>query len=133
MSRLRIAIQSKGRLSEASIDFLKSLGLEFERSERNLMTSCSNADIDIFFLRSNDIPEYVSGGVADFGITGENVLAEKKAHVRILKKLGFAACRLVLAVPKNSEIKEVEDLEGERIATSYTQILSDYLNKKSIQ
>ncbi len=132
MSALRIAIQSKGRLSDESSKFLQSVGLEFERNGRNLMTSCTNANIDIFLLRSNDIPEYVSGGVADFGIAGANVLAEKDAPAKIIKRLGFAQCRLVLALPKNSPIKTLQDLEGERIATSYSRVLSQFLSKKGI-
>lgn len=132
MSSLKIAIQNRGRLSEESAHFLQSLGLQFTRSDRSLMTSCDNADIDIFFLRSSDIPEYVSAGVADFGITGENVLHEKKAAAIILRYLGFARCRLVIAVPENSQIKNLHDLEGERIATSYPHILSQFLKKRHI-
>jgi len=132
MSRLRIAIQSKGRLQENSISFLKSQGLKFEINGRSLVTPCIDQEIDVLLLRNSDIPEYVHAGVAEFGIVGENVLQEKNTHVRILKKLGFGICRLVIAVPEDSPIQSVEDLEGERIATSYPKFLTKFLQEKGI-
>lgn len=132
MSGLRIAVQSNGRLAAPSLDYLRSLGLEFETNGRALVTPCANIAMDILHLRDDDIPEYVSREVADFGIVGENVLYEKKVRAKILKKLGFGRCALVIAVPENSTLKGISDLEGERIATTYPRILSDFLREQKI-
>jgi len=129
---LRIAVQSHGRLSEPSLEFLRSLGLEFRTNGRVLITSCENLSLDILHLRDDDIPEYVSRQVADFGIVGENVLREKGAKVKVLKKLGFGRCSLVIAVPENSSLRSPADLEGERIATTYPKILAGFLKEKKI-
>ncbi|KKU78437.1 MAG: ATP phosphoribosyltransferase [Candidatus Peregrinibacteria bacterium GW2011_GWA2_47_7] len=128
----QFAVQSNGRLTRESLDYLRAIGLTFEENGRSLITSCQNQPVDILYLRSSDIPEYVSRGVASFGIVGENVLYEKRARVKIVRRLGFAMCSLVIAVPKGSPIKTLQDLEGERIATSYPRILREFLNKKKI-
>ena len=104
--RQRIAIQKKGRLFEASMDFLLARGLSFPQNGRSLIVSSENADIDLIYLRDDDIPEYVSRGVADFGIVGENVLAEKGAGISVVAKLGFGECTLMIAVPEDSRIQE---------------------------
>jgi ATP phosphoribosyltransferase len=132
LDRTRIAVQKKGRLTEASLDFLCSLGLKFEPNGRNLVTPCENYDIDILHLRDDDIPEYVCRSVVDFGIVGENVLYEKDVHVNVVKRLGFCPCSLVIAVPKESQIRALEDLEGERIATSYPRLLAKFLEEGGI-
>jgi len=132
LNPLRIAVQSHGRLSEPSLSYLRSLGLDFKSNGRVLITSCENFDLQILHLRDDDIPEYVSREVADFGIVGENVLYEKKAKVKILKKLGFGRCSLVIAVPENSSLKTLSDLEGERVATTYPRILSSFLKEKGV-
>ncbi len=129
---LRIAVQSHGRLSEPSLEYLRSLGLKFKTNGRALITPCDNFSLDILHLRDDDIPEYVSREVADFGIVGENVLYEKNSRVNIIKRLGFGFCSLVIGVPDDSSIQEVADLEGERIATSYPRILSEYLKEKGV-
>ena len=103
--KIRIAIQSNGKLSEPSIKFLKSLGLKFKKNGRKLINTCTNHNIDILYLRSSDIPEYISRGVADFGIVGQNVLIEKELKIKQIKSLGFGECKLVIAVPKKSKIK----------------------------
>ncbi|MFA5352500.1 MAG: ATP phosphoribosyltransferase, partial [Candidatus Gracilibacteria bacterium] len=97
-NKLRIAIQSKGRLNQSSLDFLASLGLKFTPKGRKLVVPCDNLDLDLLYLRSEDIPEYVSRGTADFGIVGENLLYEKKPKVKKLRKLGFGECKLIIAV-----------------------------------
>lgn len=132
MKKIRIAIQSRGRLTAPSLDYLQSLKLLFNHNGRALITPCKNAPVDLLHLRDDDIPEYVSRGVADFGIVGENILLEKKSRAKILHRLGFGACSLVIAVPKNSPIQSVSELEGERIATTYPCILSDYLKERKI-
>ena len=129
---LKIAIQNKGRLSEGSIVFLKSLGLDFDPSGRMLITQCRNLDVSILYMRSSDITECVEMGVADFGIVGENVLLEKSPNVKILERLAFGECELVLAVPENSSYETVDDLSGRRIATSYPNALSSYLKEKGV-
>lgn len=132
MNNIRIAIQSKGKLAEGSIRFLTSLGLIFNPNGRNCIVTCNNADLDILFLRDDDIPEYVERGVADFGIIGENVILEKRARVTVLQKLGFGICRLIIAIPENSIIKTLSDLEGKKIATTYQDILCNFLQIQGI-
>ena len=130
---IRIAIQSKGRLSEASEQYLKSTGLSFRPNGRSLITPCTTPNVEILYLRSADIPEYVRRGVADYGIVGRNVLAERKLDLPILRSLNFGQCRLVIAVPKNSLIQSLCDLEGERVATSYPNLLAAYLKTQNVR
>ncbi len=132
MKRYKIAIQKSGRLNVASQEYLSKQGLIFAENNRSLVQPCTNAPIDLLHLRDDDIPEYVSRGVADFGIVGENILRETQAQVHVVEKLGFAHCRLVIAVPKNSTIQTVQDLEGERIATSYPHLLSSFLAQNDV-
>lgn len=131
-NKLRLAIQSKGRLSSASLSFLSSMGLKFPPNGRKLVSGCTNFDLDILYLRSEDIPEYVSRGTADFGIVGENVIYEKCPKIKKIKGLNFGNCKLIIAVTNDSSIKTLQDLEGERIATSYPTILKGFLQKKQI-
>ncbi|HCW32598.1 MAG: ATP phosphoribosyltransferase, ATP phosphoribosyltransferase [Candidatus Peregrinibacteria bacterium GW2011_GWF2_39_17] len=131
-NNLKIAIQSKGRLKDDSLKFLRSLRLKFTVREKSLFISCTNFDLTILFLRNEDIPEYVGRGVADFGIVGENILAEKENELKVVQKLGFGTCFLVIAIPKLSNIKTPNDLEGGRIATSYPQTLTRYLRQNKI-
>ena len=130
--KIKIAIQKSGRLNSASMDFLNSLGLEFAQSGTSLTQECTNFDLSLLLLRDDDIPEFVSRDVADFGIVGKNVLAEKAAQVDTVMPLVFGVCRLVIAAPGSSAIKKVEDLEGERIATSYPHVLRTFLKKNGI-
>lgn len=130
--RLKIAIQKKGRLSEASLNFLSSLGLKFTPNGHYLIQKCENKDIDLILLRDDDIPEYVSRGVADFAIIGENVFLEKQFNATVIRELNFAKCRLEIAIPKDSSIKTLSDLEGERIATTYPRLLKEYLKQNGI-
>lgn len=125
--KIRIAVQNKGRLMEPSLAYLRSLGLEFEPDGRNLIAQCRNRAVEILFVRNSDIPEYVKWEVADLGIVGENVLWEKGNEQAVLERLGFGKCELVVAVPEKSEVRDVEDLVEERIATSYPNILKKYL------
>lgn len=127
---LKIAIQNKGRLSEGSVNFLKSLGLEFDSPGRSLIVQCENLDVSVLYMRSDDIVDCVESGIADFGIVGENVLFEKSSNLNVLAKLPFGECSLVLAVPENSWCEKSDDLIGRRIATSYPNTLSNYLCKK---
>jgi len=130
--KIRIALQKRGRLQKPSLDFLKSLGLNFKPDGTKLIGPCLNADIEILYVRNSDIPQYVKYGVADYGIVGENVLVEKKSRLKIVKRLGFGKCKLVIAVPKKSDIKNVGDLSEERVATSYLNTLKGYLKEKGV-
>src|SRR3989338_10757630 len=110
--RLKIAIQKSGRLSEASLAYLSSLGLKFARNGSALIQKCESREIDLILLRDDDIPEYINRGIADFAIIGQNVLLEKQLKADVLRELDFAKCSLSIAVPQNSSIKTTKDLEG---------------------
>jgi len=131
--KLKIAIQKSGRLSENSLKLLKECGIEFDNGLNKLKAEAYNFPLEVFFLRDDDIPQYVEDGVADIGIVGENVLLEKNRDVKGVQKLGFGKCRLSIAVPKDKKYKSIKDLEGLRIATSYATILSKYLKKNKIK
>lgn len=130
--KLKIAIQKSGRLNEDSIKILKEAGIEFNNGINKLKAEAVNFPLEVFFLRDDDIPQYVEDGVADIGIVGENVVLEKNKEVKIVDRLGFGKCRLSIAIPKNIKYKDIQDLEGKRIATSYSTILSKYLKKNKI-
>lgn len=132
MSKLKIAIQKNGRLSEKSLELLKECGIKLSNGERKLKTTSSNFPIEILFLRDDDIPQYVEQGVADIGILGENGVWEKDKKVTTLKKLGFANCRLSLAVPKEENYTGLSYFNQKRIATSYPKILQKFFNEKQI-
>ena len=131
-TKLKIAIQKSGRLSENSLKLLKECGIDIDNGLNKLKTEASNFPIEVFFLRDDDIPQYVEDGVADIGIVGENVVIEKNKEVKIVDRLGFGKCRLSIAIPKNQKYKGIQDLEGKRIATSYSTVLSKYLKKNKI-
>jgi ATP phosphoribosyltransferase len=98
-----------------------------------LKTESDNFPLEVFFLRDDDIPQYVEDGVADIGIVGENVLVEKNKVVEVVEKLGFGKCRLSIAVPRNMDYPGIESLAGKRIATSYPVLLNKYLKEKGVQ
>src|SRR5690554_1515533 len=133
MKNLKIAIQKSGRLNEKSVQLLKNCGLNFENYKSSLMTTVSNFSLEILFLRDDDIPEYVQDGIADLGIVGENVISETEADVVYLQRLGFGKCTLKIAVPNASEAKQLQDLEGTAIATSYPVILKKFLDGNGIR
>ena len=130
---LKIALQKKGRLADGSEELLRKCGISFSNGLGKLRTEASNFPLEIFFLRDDDIPDYVADGVADIGIIGENVLAEDPKPVDVVEKLGFGRCRLSLAVPKNFEYQTVSDFSGRRVATSYPAILSEYFRTRSVE
>jgi ATP phosphoribosyltransferase len=131
--KLKIALQKSGRLSEESHKLLKKCGISFSNGLGKLRTEATNFPLEIFFLRDDDIPEYVADGVADIGIVGENIIFEDKREVEIIEKLGFGKCRLSLAVPKNFEYRSVKDLDGKRIATSYPNILRSFFAENNVE
>jgi len=130
---LKLAIQKKGRLSEKSMQMLRNCGLDIENFQERLIVSAANFNLDILFLRDDDIPEYVQENVAHIGIVGENVVLEKGLDVDIVKKLGFGRCSLSLGIPEKSEINNAGDLNDKTIATSYPNILKDYLDKNNVK
>jgi ATP phosphoribosyltransferase len=131
--RLKIAIQRNGRLTEESVALLRACGLEFEFRQESLSSPCRNFDLDILALRDDDIPEYVQDGVADVGIVGENIVAEKRARVKTLERLGFGACRLMISVPRQSRLTTVRSLQGKRIATTYPRTLQQFLRTQKLR
>ncbi|KHJ39211.1 ATP phosphoribosyltransferase [Pedobacter puniceum] len=133
MKTLKIAIQKSGRLNEKSVELLKNCGLSFENYKSSLISSVSNFPLEILFLRDDDIPEYVQDGIADIGIVGENVIAETKVEVAYLQRLGFGKCKLKLAVPVNSTLSNIQDLNGKAVATSYPVILEKFFNDNNIK
>jgi ATP phosphoribosyltransferase len=132
-NKLKIAIQKSGRLSENSLKLLKECGIDIDNGLNKLKTEASNFPIEVFFLRDDDIPQYVEDGVADIGIVGENVLLEKNKSLKLVDKLGFGKCRLSLAIPKEQNYKSIKDLNGKRIATTYSTILSKYLKLQKVK
>ncbi|MBL7910297.1 MAG: ATP phosphoribosyltransferase [Bacteroidia bacterium] len=132
-TKLKIAIQKSGRLSESSLKLLKECGIEFDNGLNKLKAEAFNFPLEVFFLRDDDIPQYVEDGVADIGIVGENVELEKNKSVKLIDKLGFGKCRLSIAIPKDQKYTSLKDLNGKRFATSYPNILSTYLSKNKIK
>ncbi len=129
---LKIAIQKSGRLYEDSMKLLKECGIQLNNGNKQLKTVAENFPLEVFFLRDDDIPQYVFDSVADIGIVGENVLLEKNKDISLVHRLGFGKCRLSIAVPKSFKYKSNEDLQGLKIATSYAGILKKYLKKNKI-
>lgn len=129
---LRIAIQSKGRLFEDTMALLQEAGIKLSTSKRTLLVQAANFPLEVLFLRDDDIPQTVAGGVADLGIVGENEFVERQEDAEVVRRLGFSKCRLSLAIPKEEAYMDVSWFEGKRIATSYPGILKDYMKSKGV-
>ena len=129
---LRIAVQSKGRLYDETMELLGEAGIKLTAVKRTLLVPSRNFPVELLFLRDDDIPESVARGTADIGIVGLNEVLEKKQNVEIIKNLGFSKCRLALAIPKKNLFDGVEWFNGKKIATSYPHILEDFLKKNNI-
>ena len=132
MSKLKIALQKNGRLSEKSIQLLEECGIKFPNGGGKLITESTNFPLEILFLRDDDIPQYVEQNVADIGIIGENVLYESQKSINLIEKLGFSACRLSLAIPKDMDYQSLDFFKNKRVATSYPNILSDFFKDKNL-
>lgn len=128
---LKIAIQKSGRLHEDSMRLLKECGIDISNGGSKLKATAGNFPLEVYFLRDDDIPQYVEDAVADAGIVGENVVYEKKKEVEVLEQLGFGKCRLSIAVSRN-EVYTKESLNGKKIATSYPVLLQQYLDENRI-
>jgi ATP phosphoribosyltransferase len=130
--RLKIAVQKSGRLHEDSMKLLKECGIDITNGVNKLKTEASNFPIELYFLRDDDIPQYVEDAVADVGFVGENVVYEKNKKVEVVEQLGFGKCRLSIAVSRNEEYDDVNYLEGKRIATTYPVIVQKFMQEKGI-
>ena len=129
---LRIAIQKSGRLQEDSLKLLKESGLHFNNGKDQLKTQADNFPVEVLFLRDDDIPQYIEDNVADAGIVGENVFSEKQKKNELIRKLDFAKCRLSIAVPRSDNYTGASWLQGKNIATSYPNIVREFLAKNKI-
>lgn len=132
MENIKLAIQKSGRLAEKSLQLLKECGIKLANSDRKLKTEAINFPLEILFLRDDDIPQYVEQGVADLGMLGENEVLEKGKEVVLLQRLGFAGCRLSLAIPKDEIYTGIAYFKNKKIATSYPKILTTYFQKQNI-
>ena len=130
---LRIAVQSKGRLYEDTMALLQEADIKISSSKRTLLVQSTNFPVEILYLRDDDIPQTVADGVADLGIVGENEFVERGEDAEIVKRLGFSKCRLSLAIPKEVEYNGVEWFKGRKIATSYPNILKDFMAKAGVE
>ena len=129
---LRIAVQSKGRLFDDTMNLLAEADIKVRTSKRTLLVQSVNFPIEVLYLRDDDIPQSVASGVADVGIVGENEFLEREENAQIISRLGFSKCRLSLAIPKEYKYTGLEWFNGRRIATSYPNILDKFLKKNGI-
>ncbi len=133
MSKIKVAIQKEGRLSEKSLELIQESGIRHNQdSKRKLISLGDNFPIEILYLRDDDIPQYVADGVADIGIVGENEVMEKNRKVTVVERLGFSKCRLSLAVPQSHAYEGVSYFNGKKIATSYPHILQKWLDENKL-
>ena len=129
-----MALPSKGRLREPSWSLLEASGVApQEPGERVLQAHCRNADIDLLFVRADDVPEYVQDGVVDCGITGLDLVYENESDVEVLLRLGYGTCSLQAAVSMEDRATSIEDLEGRRIATSHPRIAAKILADRGVK
>lgn len=130
---LRIAVQTKGRLNEQSMQLLRDAGVTIKEEKRKFLMRASDFPVEILFLRDDDIPQTVSMGAADLGFVGYNEVAERGYEVDVLQKLGFGGCRISLAIPKSDKYEGLSYFNGKRIATSYPNVLSKYFEENGIK
>ena len=128
----RLAVPNKGRLQQPTANLLKQAGLSYEKTDRDLAVPVRNMDLEVLFVRTDDVCEFVADGVADLGITGIDLLTESGTDLEIIASLGYGHCRLTAAVPKASPISSVDDLSGARIATSHPVTTQAFFTEKSI-
>lgn len=129
---LRIAVQSKGRLFDDTMNLLAEADIKLSTSKRTLLTQSTNFPVEVLFLRDDDIPQSVASGVADIGIVGENEFTERDEDAEIIYRLGFSKCRLSLAIHKEEDYNDLSWFNGKKIATSYPAILRKFLNDNNI-
>jgi len=132
-NKLKLAIQKNGRLTEETVSFLRSSGLEFESYQQRLFSTCRNFPLEIVYVRDDDISDYVKSGAVDLGVVGQNLINETRPNIRKLLNLRYGFCSLSLAVPKESTIKSVKDLDNKTIATSYPSSTEYFFKKRNIK
>lgn len=130
--RLRLAVPNKGRLQQPTLELLHDAGLRFEDGTRALSARVEGFPLDILFVRTDDIVEFVVDGVADLGITGTNLLIESGAGLETLVELGYGHCRLEVAVPNASPVASLADLTGLRVATSHPRATQTSLERLGV-
>ena len=130
---LRIAVQSKGRLFEDTINLLTEADIKVSATKRTLLVQASNFPLEVLYLRDDDIPQCVASGVADLGVVGENEFVERGEDANVIERLGFSQCRLSLAIPKEIDYPGLEWFNGKKIATSYPNILRQFMQQNGIQ
>ena len=129
---LRIAVQSKGRLFDDTMNLLAEADIKISSGRRTLLVQSGNFPLEVLYLRDDDIPQSVASGVADIGVVGENEFIERNEDAEIISRLGFSKCRLSLAIPKDIDYRGVNWFNGKKIATSYPHILKTFLDKQGI-
>ena len=129
---LRIAVQSKGRLFDDTMNLLTEADIKISSGRRTLLVQSGNFPLEVLYLRDDDIPQSVASGVADIGVVGENEFIERNEDAEIISRLGFSKCRLSLAIPKDIDYRGVNWFNGKKIATSYPHILKTFLDKEGI-
>ncbi len=132
-NKIRLAVQKSGRLSEGSMKLIRDCGINVSNGIGKLKAVASNFPIEFLFLRDDDIPGYVQDNIADIGIIGENVFAEKQKEVAVVHRLGFSRCRLSLAIPKTAKYSDISYFQDSAIATSYPNLLRTYLEGKGVK
>ncbi len=130
--RMTLAVPSKGRLVEPALALLRDAGLVFEERDRRLVSRVENVDLDILFVRTSDVVEFVDDGVADLGITGQDLMTEAGSKLPVIRALGFGRCRLTAAVPEESSIRTMSDLAGHRVATSHPRTAAAWFAGRDI-
>src|SRR3989337_868810 len=130
--RLRLAVPNKGRMVEPTLRLLPDAGLVFDEHDRSLVARVQNHDLDILFVRTNDVIEFVGDGVADLGITGVDLLSEAGAELPRIRDLGYGRCRLAAAVPNDTPYRTVEDLRGLRVATAHPNTARRFFETQAI-
>lgn len=133
MSKLKIAVQKKGRLNEESIKLLKACGLSIENGKDQLKVTVGNFPMEILYLRNGDIPQYLEDGTVDIAIIGENNIIEKQKNIDTIENLGFSKCKVSLAVPKEIDYPGLSYFNGKKIATSYPVTLQKFLDENNIK
>jgi len=130
---LRLALPNKGRLAEPALQLLRDAGLEVETSTASLTASARNYELDLLFVRAEDVPEYVADGLVDAGITGIDLVEERSPGLNAVLELGFGGCSLALAVPRSASVQSPEGLAGCRVATSFPRLTRSYFEERGIE
>lgn len=132
-NNIKLAVQKDGRLTDETFSFLRNSGLEFESYNRRLFSSCRNFPLEIIYVRDDDIADYVSSGSVDLGIIGQNLLYEQRPKVKKLLNLRYGFCSLVVAIPKESSVNNINDLKGKKIATAYPKSTKIFFDKNKVK